>query len=66
MKTLQRRQGIALTLAACIWLILAVSTFVTGEYRNMATWRVWMEVALGLAALTLLWEVWKPGGAGRT
>jgi hypothetical protein len=66
MQTLQRKQAIVLTLAAGLWLILAVSTFITGEYREMPTWRVWLEVALGLFATGLLWEIWKPGGSGRT
>lgn len=65
MQTQQRRPAIALTLAAGLWLILAVGTFVTGEYREMPTWRVVLEIALGAAAIVLLWEVWKPGRSGR-
>ena len=65
MHTLQRRQAIALTLAAGLWLILAVSTFVTGEYRELPTWRIGLEVVLAIGAIVLLWEVWKPGGSGR-
>lgn len=66
MQTPQRRQGIVLTFAACLWLVLIVATFVTGEYREMSTWRVWLQVALGAFSIALLWQTWKPGGAGRT
>ena len=65
MQTLQRRQVIGLTFAGSLWLILVVATFVSGAYRELPTWRIGLEMALGLFATMLLWEVWKPGGAGR-
>jgi hypothetical protein len=65
MKTMQRRQVVLLTLAAGLWLILAVSTFVSGEYRDLPTWRAALKAVLGVLAIALLWEIWKPGGTGR-
>lgn len=61
MRTMHGRQRVLLTIAASIWLILAVSTFITGEYQSMPAWRIVMQAALGVAAIALLWEMWKPG-----
>ena len=65
MRTLQGRQRVLLTIAAAIWLILAVMTFTTGDYQSMPAWRIVMQVALGLGAIALLWEMWKPRRPGR-
>lgn len=65
MQTLQRRQTIGLTFAGGLMVILAVATFVSGEHRELPTWRIVLDVLLGVAGIVLLWEIWKPGGAGR-
>ena len=65
MQTLQRRQVIGLTFAGGLLVILAVATFVSGEYRDLPTWRVVMDVVMGVAGIALLWEIWKQGGPGR-
>lgn len=65
MQMLQRRQVVGFTFAACLMLIIAGANFVSGEYREMPAWRVVLQATLGLGALWLLWEIWKPGGAAR-
>lgn len=65
LQTLQRRQVIGLTFVGGLLLILAVATYLSGEYRELPTWRIVMDVLMGVAGIVLLWEIWKPGGAGR-